>query len=1118
MNKRLLSILLAMILVFSIFTVVPANALDEPPTETKVSLSRKAGKLAADYSVVDSDVKAFYIIIASYSEENILSFIKSEKIEMGAKDFSTGSLEIDIPTGVTARAFLWDESSLVPLCSADTQSLLPFAAVLSAEFEGLTRIAIEADGSLDGLALKDVVIMSGDKRIPAESILSVEVVKSKAYISLDNRTFLALSAADCTISVGGQDYIEITQQGTAIEDVLSKINHPSNNGGDNSLWHNLSAYTAIKYTNGTNAVSSGAQNYSVNGEIKGCMVLIDFPDAKAEDNTGANNSNRVNGEVLKTAQNYYDFLVPQAAEYFETASYGNLSFSVDLVQNPNNTATGAFTLPKNLNPSSDGSWGGYTFDRGGDVDSYLNDTWPLIRSAFADLEDKYDVIYIVAPENAPGISYGPMNASGSVPNYQLGKSNFKAMVRIGQDTYTSWKYKSIVHETSHAIGSIDYYINAYSGPGGGQCDPYTGGVDYYSNVGTYDIMGTIAGHAPDYFAWMKWKFGWLDDDQVVALTSNGTTTTELTPVESSGGTKLIFVPGEKAGVVYCIEYRQRLGVDSTDSFDTPGILMYRFDASLPSLSGGLVVVNLTPDKSDQSLSRSLKDSVLGPHSGIYEYIDEAFGIRISVDPAASMEVSSESPYAVTVEKFTPEDRQPTLTDAEFVDMNTIQLKSDKDLRGIMNSNIILKNNSSAIPSSRIRINQVTSNTLRITLTSSIFTLEEALGQGDVTIATGPFSNYLTSNSLAVGSLRESTLKDVSLTDLKFTNMRTLTGVSNVNLTGISKSDIAITNNLLGDISESISDVSFNRSTMMLTVTLAGGLFTSSNQLSGTTLGIRAFSDYSPETTDLNKVKYDHNVSVFYTSSKLTVDTTKLDDLYVTAVEFVDGTPAAKSFGVGDALDFDDIRVKITYSDGSSVISYLSSNSISNGANTETAGASTAVFSFGDHSVSASYNVVKHPLAALPSGNTYYGFLNKENNVRVESYDEGSLGRLGQWWAYTPTYESSCSYYLTPADDDGKYYHISNYDGRYLYGSNSADTFLFSTTSPDTGSADYDFSLWQVMNVGNEKYVLINKGAGTYANRVINSPDSENGSILYSTTFDINSITAAQLFSIEKNIK
>lgn len=239
---------------------------------------------------------------------------------------------------------------------------------------------------------------------------------------------------------------------------------------------------------------------------------------------------------------------------------------------------------------------------------------------------------------------------------------------------------------------------------------------------------------------------------------------------------------------------------------------------------------------------------------------------------------------------------------------------------------------------------------------------------------------------------------------------------------------------------------------------------------------------------------------------------------VTSVEFVDGIPETKTFGVGDVLVFDDIKVKITYSDGTFMNTYLLASDISNGANTETAGSKTAEFTFGNRSVSVAFNVVKHPLAALPSGNTYYGFLNTEHAVRVESYDPDELGQLGQWWAYGPDYESSCSYYLTPADDAGKYYHISNYDGRYLYGSNSSDSFLFSMTEPDENSPDYDFSLWQVMSVGNDSYVLINKGSGEYENRVINTPDTENGSILYSTTFDINNITAVQLFKIEKYSK
>ena len=63
----------------------------------------------------------------------------------------------------------------------------------------------------------------------------------------------------------------------------------------------------------------------------------------------------------------------------------------------------------------------------------------------------------------------------------------------------SWGPKIINHETGHAISLPESYNGSIT----------SGNIHNF--VGGWDLMGNIAGHAPEYMAWNKWKLGWLDD-------------------------------------------------------------------------------------------------------------------------------------------------------------------------------------------------------------------------------------------------------------------------------------------------------------------------------------------------------------------------------------------------------------------------------------------------------------------------------------------------------------------------------------------------------------------------------------------------------------------------------
>lgn len=594
----------------------------------------------------------------------------------------------------------------------------------NAQFHGLTQIVVDTDTELTGITPQQIVIAVESYTVPENLISEVNVDDNKLTVNLDPAAFEKHSSIGATIATKAFGEFEsgaavpVAPSGDpftgAVWDKISK-----NNSNSGSVWHNISSRTTLHVdpTPYTPPVGATQDNpfYKQIGKLKGLMVVVDFPDAKAKDNTGVNGlpgetpvdyGNRIHGHVLKTADDYYDWFVPRAHEFFYTSSYGQLDLDVTLAKNPD-SKDGVFTAKKTL--YGDGADDkGYAFDRGGDINSYLTDVLSVAKPTLEDFPGgPYDIIYVVAVENASGISYGPTDTQGNRANSLTGRTDLKGLVRIGFDSYSRWRTKAFNHETGHNLGLADYYINGFSGYGGGQTDPITGTADYYPIVGHWDSMGYINGPAPDYFAWFKWRLGWIRDDQVDIITSQGTTKHQLTPVENPGGTKLVAIPGPSAGVVYLIEYRQVTGVDNTGdrevstdpnpdhpndnwthaygTFQNPGILMYKIDTSVPTLNGPLVVTEIHPDQTTKELGTSLDSSVLGATSGIYSYTDEAAGVTV--------EVTNETPTVATVKVSNnpPIDPvKPELSEVKFIDLNTVEFKTSHDLRGIYKDKILLK--------------------------------------------------------------------------------------------------------------------------------------------------------------------------------------------------------------------------------------------------------------------------------------------------------------------------------------------------------------------------------------------------------------------------------------------
>jgi hypothetical protein len=122
---------------------------------------------------------------------------------------------------------------------------------------------------------------------------------------------------------------------------------------------------------------------------------------------------------------------------------------------------------------------------------------------------------------------------------------------------------------------------------------YAGGPNIHAAVGGWDLMGLISGPAPDHLAWHKWKMGWLDDVQVVCRTTLGQTTTTLTPLGTTGGTKASVVRTGPQRVVV-VENRQVSPLDVASVCFRPGVLVYVVDASVGGGNNPVTVVDRTP--------------------------------------------------------------------------------------------------------------------------------------------------------------------------------------------------------------------------------------------------------------------------------------------------------------------------------------------------------------------------------------------------------------------------------------------------------------------------------------------------------------------------------------------
>ncbi|MFI1108306.1 M6 family metalloprotease domain-containing protein [Streptomyces physcomitrii] len=128
---------------------------------------------------------------------------------------------------------------------------------------------------------------------------------------------------------------------------------------------------------------------------------------------------------------------------------------------------------------------------------------------------RYDVVYFVADPEAPGVDSDATKVVNFARPLRADGTDLRRVVTVFERHPPDRNV--LAHETGHVFDLPDLYHRPADGKG-----------DWDTYVGDWDLMGSQFGLAPDFFAWHKWRFGWLKDDQVACV--HGTQRLALEPV------------------------------------------------------------------------------------------------------------------------------------------------------------------------------------------------------------------------------------------------------------------------------------------------------------------------------------------------------------------------------------------------------------------------------------------------------------------------------------------------------------------------------------------------------------------------------------------------------------
>ena len=324
-----------------------------------------------------------------------------------------------------------------------------------------------------------------------------------------------------------------------------------------------------------------ANRQKATGDVHVAVVFVDFSDAVA----------------TRTPQNVFAILSPTAENYFRAVSFGRMN----LVLEP------SFVWRRMSGATTQYGWSALTHVN---HRTYIQEAVNLATPS-VDFSGS-DAITVISNPDAGALTNGPTFIGSPTSGITADGKLFMNATTSGRDL-SAWGGYWLNHEMGHSMGLVDLY--AYSGAG-------------HRFVGGFSLMGLISGFAREFFAWERWLLGWIDDAQVSCVVA-GTSEVVLSPVERSGGTKMVVVPtGLTSAVV--VESRRAEGYDTNGAF-SPGPLVYFIDTAIASGNGVLKVLPINDaDGSKASAPLQLGQSISSGGVTITYLSQDAAGDRVRV--------------------------------------------------------------------------------------------------------------------------------------------------------------------------------------------------------------------------------------------------------------------------------------------------------------------------------------------------------------------------------------------------------------------------------------------------------------------------------------------------------
>ncbi|MET9733193.1 M6 family metalloprotease domain-containing protein [Streptomyces sp. NPDC006458] len=328
------------------------------------------------------------------------------------------------------------------------------------------------------------------------------------------------------------------------------------------------------------------------GTVRALTLMIDFSDAPGE------------GPALDRFQEFF----PQTQHWFRTASYGRLDYR------PEAPITGWLRMPK---PFAE-----YGIERGAPFDpGYRRLVEDIVASADPRVDFRsYDLLNVLVTPNAGpsaldtvlSVTFAGNGDAPVADGVPVANASFVySRQDDGSGSYDRTGYRVLPHENGHVFGLPDLYTQE----GGGA-------------VGHWDIMSEDWGANNDFLGWHKWKLGWLDTTQISCAATQGTTEHALTPLSTSGGAKLVFVPLDRR-TGYAVELRTRGGND--ESICRPGVLIYKVDADIDTGQGPIRVYDSQRDSGGCTRSPNVHAELSdAPFSPGETFKDPGRGVTIAV--------------------------------------------------------------------------------------------------------------------------------------------------------------------------------------------------------------------------------------------------------------------------------------------------------------------------------------------------------------------------------------------------------------------------------------------------------------------------------------------------------